>query len=308
MRWSAVLLAAVLLVFGVGARCAAQQSPSPAVTTLLDAQTLTDAGKLDQAEAATRAFLAGDDDSADGHYLLAFILFREDKPKPSLAEYTRAAALQRPTAEQLRFVAYDYVLANDYADADTWMTRAVTWKPDDSELWYGLGRIKNTENRFAEGADCFKHALALSPKLVKAEDNLGISYEGLNRTDDAIAAYRTAIAWQQGVPDPSEQPLLNLGKLLADGNQMAQALPLLEQAEAIAPKNAVIHAALGRVYTREGNAGAAQRELEQAVALAPNNAGYHFQLGQAYRNARLTEKAKVEFDAAAQLDATHSSH
>jgi hypothetical protein len=69
------------------------------------------------------------DNSADAHYLLAFCLFREDKPTPSLAEYTRAAALQTPTADQLRNVALDYVLADDYVDAESWPGHPATASP-----------------------------------------------------------------------------------------------------------------------------------------------------------------------------------
>jgi tetratricopeptide (TPR) repeat protein len=200
------------------------------------------------------------------------------------------------------------VLANDYADADKWMTRAVSWQPTDPELWYSLGRIKNTENRFAEGRDCFEHTLALSPKLVKAENNLGLSYEGLNQPEQARAAYQAAIDWQKGSAAPSEQPLLNLGKLELDSNQPAGALPLLLEAETIAPDNVDVHAALGRLYTRQGDVAKAQRELEEAVRLAPDNSAYHFQLGQAYRKAGLTTKASTEFAAAQRLDGQHSTH
>ena len=47
-------------------------------------------------------------------YLLAYALLRQNKPKDSL-KYTRAA-LQTPTAEQLREVGQDYVLLDDTTD------------------------------------------------------------------------------------------------------------------------------------------------------------------------------------------------
>ncbi len=235
------------------------------------------------------------------------ILFHEDKPAESLKTYTLAAKLVPPSAESLRFVALDYVLLNDYADADRWITVAVKLDPTDGEAWYSLGRIKYTENQFNEAVNAFQKALQLSPRSVKAENNLGLAYEGLNRPDDAIHAYRQAIAWQQGAEHRSEQPLLNLGSLLTDRNALDDALILLKQAEVIAPHDGKIHAALGKLYMRRQELPLAQIELEQAVALSPNNPGLHFQLGQVYRKEGLADRSKEQMKLAAELDGTHSS-
>ncbi len=297
-------LAVALLVAGYlqPATLAAQQPD-----LLERAQSLLAGDQLTAAETSARGYLSDHETSAEGRYLLAYILLRENKPLDSLAEYTHAGRLKQPTAQQLKFVALDYVLANDYADADKWLTRSLSWEPGDSDGWYSLGRIKYNENRFAEAVDCFAKVLALTPRSVRAENNLGLAYEGLGRSDDAIAAYHTAIEWQTGVPRPSEQPLLNLAIVLVNKNRSAEALPLLRQAEALAPANVKVHVELGRLYGRAGQLSEAQTELERAVALEPKSAAYHFQLGQVYRKAGEADKAKSEFAAAATLDGSHSS-
>jgi tetratricopeptide (TPR) repeat protein len=239
--------------------------------------------------------------------MLAYILFRQNSPVPSLSEYTRAARLRVPTAQQLSTVALDYVLAGDYADADKWMTKVTVMTPTDSEAWYSLGRIKYTENRFQEAIDCFTRSLVLSPHSVKAENNLGLAEEGLNQVDAAVTAYQTAITWQADVPSPSEQPLVNLGLVLIDRNELEEALPLLRQAEKIAPEDARIRAALGRLYQKQGQLPQAQAELERAVALAPKTAAYHFLLGQVYHRAGMGEQAKSEFSQAAAIGGSGSS-
>ena len=281
--------------------------PVPQTTPLQQAQALADSGQFPQAEALTRTYLHTHDNSASAHYLLAFCLFREDKPVPSLSEYTRAAALQAPTAAQLRIVALDYVLANDYVDADKWMSKVVAWAPQDGESWYDLGRIQYTENRFADAIASFEHALTLMPHSVKAENNLGLAYEGLDRTSDALAAYRQALAWQANAPHPNAQPFLNLGTLLLDQNQPALALHALEQAAAITPDDAKLCMVLGKAYTRTGNLPRAQAAFAHAVALSPKTAAYHFLLGQAYRKTGQDALAKAQFAQAAALDGSHSS-
>ncbi len=260
------------------------------------------------AEHLARSYLADHEASAEGHYVLALALQREDRPGESLREYTRAAQLRTPTATELSLVAYDYVLLNDYADADKWMTQSAGWDSGNGETWYALGRIKYSENRFAEAVSSFQRALELQPKLVKAEDNLGLAYEGLNRTEDAIAAYRQAIAWQQKEDHPSEQPYLNLGILLLDRNQLDEALPLLVRATSLSPQDGKSHAALGRLYRHKGDLALAQSEFEQAVAADPKSASLRFQLGQVYRNEGQQAKARAELARAAELDGTHSSN
>jgi Flp pilus assembly protein TadD len=281
---------------------------------LAHARALLNQGKFQDAEAVLRSFLSGHLASADARFLLAYTLFRENKPRESLAEYTHAAQLQRPTAEDLHNVALDYVLLNDYTDADTWMTRATEWSPANGEYWYDLGRIKATENRFSDAVHCFTQSLKYQPRSVKAENNLGIAYEGLNRTDDAIAAYRQAIAWasdapalREGSPDSAAQPMLQLATILTDRGQLTEAQTLLEKAAVLEPHDARIHKALGLLYERKGELAASQRAFEDAVSESPQDASLHFQLGTVYRKRGLREQAQSEFARAAQLNGTHST-
>ncbi|AXC12966.1 hypothetical protein ACPOL_3685 [Acidisarcina polymorpha] len=275
--------------------------------TLLQANDAIERKQWPEAERLVRTYLGNHATSAQAHYLLAFTLFREDRPKESLAEYTNAARLQNPSALDLRWVALDYVLLHAYTDAHTWMVKSLELNPNDGESWYSLGRIQYTENRFAEAITSFNKALVLMPQSVKAEDNLGLAYEGLNQPKEAMAAYRQAIAWQKDKPDHSEQPLLNLGVLLLDDNKPDEALPLLQEAESLSPKNSKIHAALGRLYRAKDDLARAQTEFEQAVALDPDSAGLHFQLGQVYRKEGLATLAATEFQKVSSLGGTHSS-
>jgi tetratricopeptide (TPR) repeat protein len=315
------------------------------------ARSLLQQGKIDEADVATREFLQKNPDSGDAHFFLGYILFREiqshgtnestlnypasgselkfreEKAKASLAEYTEGARHQIPSAADLNVVAFDYVLLADYPDADKWMTRSVERNPNDSEARYTLGRIKYAENRFDEAIQAFQQCLTLDPKSAKAEDNLGLSYEGLGKKDDAIAAYKQAIEWQaQGTqkrgsqelssqehsaqghaPEKTDEPFIDLGSLLLDEDRAADALPYLQQAAAMAPQDAKSHERLGKAYSHLNQLPQAQSELEKAVALAPDVASLHFMLGQVYRKEGLMDKAKIELKRTEELNGTHSS-
>ena len=298
-------LAAMVLFSCTASGQAPQKAPvvSPALDpALASAKMAFEAAHWTDAEPRLRQYLIDNPHETQARYLLAATLFHQNKPTESLGEYTRAAAEKPPSAADLRFVALDYVLLNDYTDADKWITQSAREDPSDSETWYALGRIKYTENRFSEATASFGKALQLVPHSVKAENNLGLAYEGLNQPDRAIESYRQAIAWDAATAHPSEQPRLNLGILLTDRNQLDEALPLLQQAEALAPTDGKIHGALGKLYARRGDLPLAQHHLELAVAADAKNSGLHFQLGQVYRKQGMSERAAIELARAATLE------
>jgi tetratricopeptide (TPR) repeat protein len=300
--------AAMLWVASCFCSLAAAQAASGTVEEdLTPARQALREGRWKDAEQFARKYLNDHTSSATAHYLLAYALFREDNPKDSLAEYTHAAQLQKPAAGDLRWVALDYVLLHDYVDADKWMSESLQWDPHDGEVWYEMGRIKYQENRFAESIAAFEKTLALMPKLVKAENNLGLAYEGLNRKEDAIQAYEQAIAWQADAAKKSEQPLLNLGILLSDEGKQSEALPLLVEAETIAPNDGKIHSTLGKLYLRQEKLNLAEQEFKQAAAIDPASAPIHFQLGQVFRKEGKTAEASSEFAKAAEIDGSSSS-
>jgi tetratricopeptide (TPR) repeat protein len=300
----ALLLAGFLLPSALFSGQTSGTEPAPA---LMEARSLLELGKLNEAEQAVRRYLEIHKSSADAHYLLGYVLFKKEDPKSSLAEYTEAAKYRTPSPADLEAVASDYVLLKDYPDADQWFTKAVEWNPKDSLGWYYLGRTKYNENRFGEAIRAFQQCLKVDPKSVKAEDNLGLSYEGLNQTEEAIAAYRNAIAWQADSPVKNSGPFLDLGSVLADNGRVEEALPLLLEASRISPEDYRIHRQLGKAYTRVNRLDEARTELEKAVELAPKNAPAHFLLAQVYRKQGLMDKAKVENERYAALTGTKSA-
>lgn len=278
-------------------------TPASAPSALRTARSLEEANRFAEAEQTLRVYLRNDDGSGEAHELLAYALLRQNKPKDSLQEYTRAAALERPTSTMLVHVGQAYALLNDDADADKWTLRAIEENPKDADAWYGLGRIRYSEQRFPDALSCFQHVLLLVPRSVKAENNLGLAYEALNQPDAATAAYRQAIAWQNAAPaaERSEQPLLNLATMLLHHDKLEEAQQLLLEAEGIAPSNPQIHEQLGHLASQKGDFAAAQQEFARACELEPNESSVHFLLGQAYKHLGRQREAEAEFETASRL-------
>ncbi len=313
-RRQAAIAGGALLLFLLAAEPLRAQQPRPSPVEgshsaalpeapLDTAQRAVKAGRFAEAEAILHGSLQTDAGSSKAQYLLAYSLFRQGKAKESLEAYTRAAALRRPTADDLRNVGQAYILLEDYPDAETWLKTSLQMDQNSPDTWYNLGRLRYIQNRFAQAVECFNKALALAPQSVKAENNLGLAYEGLNRPEEAERAYRQALAWQDAEPPAaaSEQPLLNLAILLLHGTDPAQAQPLLLRAVAIAPRDPRIHEQLGQMYLRQSQFAGAARELRTACELDPGKSNLHFLLGQAYKRLGQEREAAAEFAESARL-------
>jgi tetratricopeptide (TPR) repeat protein len=282
-------------------------SSNPVDPMLAPDRDLVEHGDYPDAARNLSAYLADHAASADAHFLLGYVLYREDKPRESLAEYTAGAHLRKPDANDLAVVAMDYILLHDYADADKWLSIATAWRPENELYWYYLGRTKYNENRFQEAADAFRKCLTLQPRDVRAEYNLGLAFAGMGHNDDAVSAYQSAIAWEEHAAQPDPQPYLDLGILFLQQGHADQALPYLRKSVAIDASNPRIHEELGRAYEQLRDFAEAAPEIEKAISLAPNVPSLHFEMGRIYEKEGMTSKAKEEFARCSALNATHST-
>ena len=311
-------------------------TPDPA---LAPARQLLQQGKLSEAESATREYLQSHADSADAHFLLGFILFREisakwreagkeqgeallyntgdasgliaefrdAKAKESLTEFTAGARYHVPSAFDLKIVALDYVLLKDNADAERWLTRSLQSDPRDPQAWYYLGRTKYSEGQFPQAIEALAGCLKLEPRNVQAENNVGLSYEALGRPDEAIQAFKNAIAWETESPSKDPGPFIELAHLYLHENQPEKAVAYLLQSIDIFPDVSRAHEELGKAYSLLHRLPEAQAELEKAIELSPQAPNLHCMLGSVYRRQGLVEKAKAEYDRCAALSGTHST-
>jgi tetratricopeptide (TPR) repeat protein len=289
----------LLLALLVVATLAGQPQPQDALS---ETRRLIAQDQFEQAKTSIAKVMQERADLTDAHYLLGYILFKQHDAKASLAEYTEGAKYRSPSAADLEVVASDYVLLNDYPDADRWFTKALEWNPGDALAWYYLGRVKYNENRFEEALTAFGRCLALDPKNVKAEDNLGLSLQGLGRHVQAEAAFRKALEWQAGAAEKESGPWLDLGSLLVEQERPLDALPFLQEAARLTPDDFRMHRQLGKAYLHLGQFQQAQTALAKAISLAPDNAPLHFMLSQVYQKLGLRDKARAETERYTQLN------
>lgn len=282
-------------------------APGETDALLLAAKAFVHLGQYAEAEHSLRTYLGERTASPEALYLLGYVLHRENRPAESLEVYTKAAALQPPSGDDLKIVGLNYVLLNDYPDATHWLEKAVEGDAKNEEAWYFLGRAYYTQSRIGEAGAAFRKALQLNPNDAKAENNLGLVLEAEAHTTEAIEAYRLAIAWQQNGSHVSEQPYLNLGSILLEQERNEDALPPLQQATKLATANPLCHLKLGTAYMRLSKLEPAQSELEAAVRLDPENAAAHFQLGKLYKQMHAMQRAQKEFARAEEIQSREAA-
>lgn len=278
--------------------------PGESDALLYEGKSLTNLEKFPAAEQALQRYSTQHPDSADALYMLGFVLNREDKPKQSLESYNRAAQLAVPQSDDLKTVALDYVLLNDYKDAIRWMKQAVEFNPQNQQAWYGLGRCYYSQSAFKDAQQAFARALALNPNDGKAEVNLALTLEMLNQPGNAERDYKHAIALANADPHTDQWPYFDYGSFLLEQGRAGEAIPLLLKSVTLAPSCADCHGKLGRALESTGKFKEAVTELERAVALSPHDATLHYALGHAYRSAGLAEKSREELAVAAKLYGT----
>jgi tetratricopeptide (TPR) repeat protein len=271
-----------------------------------DIRSLLSRGAWLDAEHRCRQVIAADSSSADAQYLLAYALFRQRKAADSLRAYTAAAALRRPEEPDLMAVAVDYVILGDYSDAGGWFSRATEWAPDDPLAWYYRGRAEYQLDNYPAALASFQKVLRIKPQNVRAEDNLGLTFEMLGDIEKARAAFLSAIQMESDRPSGYSLPLLNMGTLLVGQGDVKGGLPYLQKAVAMSPGNPKAREELARAYQQEGQDAAAERELQAALVDAPDTPALHFLLGRLYQKEGKGKEAAAEFERTAALNKRQS--
>jgi tetratricopeptide (TPR) repeat protein len=272
-----------------------KQQPGQTDALLYRGKCLVNLKQFKDAGAALQTYLASHPQSDDAMYLLAFVLFRQDKPKESLQLFTEAAKLKTPNLDALKIVSFDYVLLKDYVGAGHYLDIVLQMDPNNLEARYYLGRVRYQQGRLDEAIAAFREVLRRDPGNVKAEDNLGLCLEGKNQVDQAIAAYKKAIALDESSLVHTEQPYLNLGILQDKNNNDREALLLLAKAQKIAPKSAEVRYQLAKSLFSLNRVEDAQREVETALHLNPNDAASHYLLGRIYHTLGKSDLAVQQF-------------
>lgn len=154
------------------------------------------------------------------------------------------------------------------------------------------------QNDFAAAVPLLQSAAEAEPENASIHFNLGYALAQLQRDDEAIAAYRRALAIE-----PELQPVfLNLGVVLLRNGKASEAAPLLGQAAASRPDDPQVQYFHAHALAEAGQPSEAIPAYERAAALDPEEPSIWVELGQAQASLNQIDAAWESYRKAGELD------
>lgn len=174
------------------------------------------------------------------------------QPNSSMAHHNVAALLEK----------------NGYDDAAAEHYRAAfASDPSSSHAHYQLGELLNRQGKFAEAATQFAEAIRVTPAkyiTAKMHNNLGVALFSAGRNDEAIAAFKAALA-----ADPNDWLThRNLATALYNAGRYAACADALKAALRLNPQALQLYNELAKSYRKLNEHPKAIAALQQGLELA----------------------------------------
>ena len=167
---------------------------------------------------------------ATGHMALGVVLIEAKQPAEAERELETAVRLDSQDPSAYRELANLYRSQRKFADEERVLQRAIAARPGDWFSYNALGIFYRARQRYADAERAYRRVVALSPDNHVGYLNLGVVLVNLGRNREAEEALRKALALR-----PAAGVYNNLGALLMFEKRYADAVPIMEQAAALAP-------------------------------------------------------------------------
>ena len=161
------------------------------------------------------------------------------------------------------------------AAAEGLIRRAIKARPEVADYHCGHGEALRGLDRLDEAEAAFQAALARDPGQANALNNLGMVASQRDRLQDACRYFADAIR----INDQPARYHFNLGRALCARELWSEALAALGRACERAPDDANYHHLFGAAQHKAGRLGGAIATLERAAALAPDTVATWSQIG-----------------------------
>ena len=192
-----------------------------------------------------------------------------------------------------------------HGDAERMFVKAISLRPERPGPWNNLGTALALQQRYREAEAPYAKAIELSGgEFRDAVSNLGRLYAVEGRYADAIPLLRRANAMKPGAPEVVASLRLSLknhGGALAAAGRPAEAEALFREGLDLGDEEHLF-INLGRARLDQGRFAEAVPPLERAVQMNPRNPSGRAWLARAYALAGARERAASEMTALAALD------
>jgi tetratricopeptide (TPR) repeat protein len=237
-----------------------------------------DLRRYSEAEAAFREALRLRPNFAAAHVGLGNALWELGRPAEAVEALRAALRFEPDNPAALANLGRIFIELEDpdlLAEAELLCGRAVALAPELPEALNNLGNVFRLQQRSDEAMACFRGALARDPRRVMPRYNMGQVLQGLGRYDEAFRLFQEA----EAIESNPARFRARLGSLAADRGDHALAARHYRVALAADPTSAEAHHGLGLALLEQGQHDAAEAALRAALGIAPRKAAIWVALG-----------------------------
>lgn len=232
----------------------------------MQAVTLHQAGKLDEAAAVYQSLLASNPKNSDALHYLGLIAFQQQRYPDAIQMIEAAIKVNR------KVPAFQCNLGNAYKgfgqldSAVAAYHEALRLDPQFQAAHSNLGNALKEQGRLDEAVASYQRSLKLKPNSAETHNSLGIALYLQCKLDAAVASYRTALLLN---PDYAEA-YSNLGNALQDLVKLDDAVAGYQHALRLKPDYAEAHSNLGNTLQKLGRIVEALESHRRSIQLKPD--------------------------------------
>ena|ERR1017187_1402220 len=208
-------------------------------------------------------------DSFDLLVMWGRLAYLEKQPKDAADALERADKIKALSEPDRMTLAIAYQFSEKPAQSRDEFLKLAKLAPTNAQYLYLLGRMDRANQRVEEAVDNFTKAIRIDPNSVRAYEELGQSQEALGRLDEARKTYETGTAVNRRLSVHWEWSPLDLGVMLLDANDFAEAEKLFREALQYNSRFAWGHYYMGQLFHKQGRDGEAIDEYKAAVVDDP---------------------------------------
>jgi tetratricopeptide (TPR) repeat protein len=192
--------------------------------------------------------------------------------KPSRSQKSKPATRYIGTSEEDFKKAVQAVQSSDFATAEPLLKKAADDDPKNYQAWFYLGYLYSATNRQDDAVAAYRKAVALQPGVFESNLNLGMLLASQAQSESAkylrIAGQLKPNAEQQSAL--SHAWLLLASKL--EPSDFAGSVDAYQQAAGLSPKDPAPLLAQGQLLQKHNDLSAAEKAYKEALARDPKSA------------------------------------